>query len=765
MLHARTAQALIFSVILLSSSEASAQLKASPYANGLSQPLEFVQDPLSPHVQYVVEKTGAIRVVIDGQVQETPFLDLSDQISSESERGLLGLAFAPDYASSGRFFVNFTDINGDTVVARFVRSDNPLVADPGSRFDLRWGGPDGQRIIVQPAANHNGGHLAFGPDGYLYIGMGDGGGGGDPENYAQNPDSLLGKMLRIDVNVGDENEDGYVVPGDNPFLDGSALPEIWAFGFRNPWKFSFDTGGPAGPGSNGMIIGDVGQSAWEEIDFEPFGAGGRNYGWRRFEGFHDYEPETGMGPGPLAFPIFEYDRDSGHSITGGFVYRGTALGSQYVGRYFYADFIFRRVWSIALIYDQNGEAVAQDLREHTEDLSMPPGNITSMGVDAAGELYLVFYGGEVWKIGKDAPGPGPGEPASFTLTIAVSGNGSVFAPGIACGVQGSACATSLPQGLTLGLDVAPAADSQFLSWSGDADCADGVVTMTAARNCQANFSGGGGPPPPPPPPSGSARLTITKPTGGTVLGPGLECGTQGNACIGDFPAGIVIGLEIATDAGSTFTGWSAECPNGVVTLTANRTCSPTFSGGGGPPPPPPPPPPSGLARLTVTKPTGGTIFGPGITCGTQGNACIVDYPAGVVLGLEQAADAGSSFTGWSAQCPNGIVTLTADRTCAPTFSGSGPPPPPPPPPSGERQLTIIATAGGSVLGPALACGDAGGSCTVNFPAGIQIGLDIVVSPGFTFLGWSGAGCGPVVTLDVNRTCTATFGPGAPESEN
>lgn len=165
-------------------------------------------------------------------------------------------------------------------------------------------------------------------------------------------------------------------------------------------------------------------------------------------------------------------------------------------------------------------------------------------------------------------------------------------------------------------------------------------------------------------------------------------------------------------------------------------------------------------------PTGGTIFGPGIACGTQGAACVVDYPVGIVLGLEQAAAPGSTFSGWSAQCPNGIVTLTADRTCAPTFSGGGgPPPPPPPPASGERQLTIIATPGGSVLAPAIACGDAGGSCTVSFQAGIQIGLDIVVSPGFTFLGWSGAGCGPVVTLDVNRTCTAVFGPGVPESEN
>jgi hypothetical protein len=233
--------------------------------------------------------------------------------------------------------------------------------------------------------------MSFGPDGFLYIGMGDGGSGNDPDARAQNPSELLGKMLRIDVNVSDAHPTGFDIPPDNPFRAGPA-PEIWAFGLRNPWRFSFDDPGLGGTGA--MVIGDVGQSAREEIDYEPAGRGGRNYGWRNREG--TLENVTTLPPAflPLTNPIFEYDRTVGRSITGGYVYRGTALGAAYRGRYFYADFITGRVWSLALtIHPGTAEATASDVREHTADLGGAPlvASLSSWGVDAAGELYLVNY--------------------------------------------------------------------------------------------------------------------------------------------------------------------------------------------------------------------------------------------------------------------------------------------------------------------------------------------------------------------------------------
>src|SRR5260221_8167894 len=234
-MHKRWAALIVLGVLF--SSDAHAQLRTRVYASGFSQPLGFVQDPTDRSVQYVIQQSGRIRAVRDGVVQAADFLNLTGSISSGGERGLLGLAFAPNYATSGRLYVNFTNPNGDTVVARFLRSSNPLVADAASRFDLRLGG---QTVVVQPYSNHNGGNLVFGPDGFLYIGLGDGGSGNDPENRAQDPTTLLGKMLRIDVNVPDGDPAGYRVPADNPFVNGSpiaALGEIWAFGLRNPWRY------------------------------------------------------------------------------------------------------------------------------------------------------------------------------------------------------------------------------------------------------------------------------------------------------------------------------------------------------------------------------------------------------------------------------------------------------------------------------------------------------------------------------------------------
>jgi glucose/arabinose dehydrogenase len=410
-----SATAISIAAVVLAATPVTAQESLRPlvYVSGLASPVAFVQDPTNPAVQFVVEQGGRIRVVQSGTVQATDFLDLRGVISSGGERGLLGMALTPDYASSGRFFVDFTNAAGDTVVARFVRdSSNPLTASASSRFDLRW--PNGLRYISQPYTNHNAGNLAFGPDGYLYIGLGDGGSANDPENRAQNPAELLGKMLRIDVNVADADPTGYVVPSSNPFVSGGpagVLKEIWSFGLRNPWRYSFDL--PSRGGTGALIIADVGQGAWEEVDYEPAGRGGRNYGWRNREGAHDNVNVTSIAPAyaPLVDPVHEYSHSVGQSITGGFVYRGTVLPSTYRGRYFFADYVQGRVWSMALTIDPlTGEASASAPTDHTTELggSSVLGNISSFGLDSRGEIYVVNHtGGSIVRITTNAPRPSP----------------------------------------------------------------------------------------------------------------------------------------------------------------------------------------------------------------------------------------------------------------------------------------------------------------------------------------------------------------------
>ena len=378
---------------------AQAPLRLRTYASGFTNPLAFVQDPADRMVQFVVEQGGRIRVVRNGTVLDTDFLDLRSAVVAGGEQGLLGLAFPPD-PSSPRFFVNFTDRSGNTVVARFRRSaGNPLVADPASRFDLRWS--TGLAFVRQPFANHNGGHLAFGPDGFLYVGLGDGGSGDDPDHRAQDRTELLGKMLRINVNVADSHPAGYEVPADNPFVTApSTRPEIWDFGLRNPWRYTFDD--PSRGGTGALVIGDVGQNRIEEIDYEPRGRGGRNYGWRNREGAHDYVTSRPPAFTPLVDPIFEYDHSVGTSITGGYVYRGSGLGTEYQGRYFFADFVRGRVWSTAITIDPGtGEGRASGLLEHTSELGGTGllGNVSSFGIDADGELYIVSYSrGTIFKL-------------------------------------------------------------------------------------------------------------------------------------------------------------------------------------------------------------------------------------------------------------------------------------------------------------------------------------------------------------------------------
>jgi glucose/arabinose dehydrogenase len=386
-------------LLSLFASAAAAQLRAQVVASGLSNPVAFVVDPGDPSTFYVVEQRGTIRTVRANTVAPAFFLDLRSSVASGGERGLLGMAFPPDAVASRRFYVNFTNVNGDTVVSRFTRRADGQV-DPDSRFDLVWG--DGRRFIAQPFANHNGGHLAFGPDGHLYIGLGDGGSGGDPMHLAQHPNTLLGKMLRIDVNVPDHDPRGYRIPEDNPFLDRDplpALPEIWAFGLRNPWRYSFDDWTRGGTGA--LVIADVGQNAREEINWEPRGRGGRNYGWRLREGRANFDTRQSAAYLPLTEPIHDYPRSEGMSITGGFVYRGSALHAMFNGRYFYADFVAGRVYTIGLHLDDRQEASADDQLELTTLLggTQELGTISSFGVDAEGELYIVSYThGRVLKI-------------------------------------------------------------------------------------------------------------------------------------------------------------------------------------------------------------------------------------------------------------------------------------------------------------------------------------------------------------------------------
>ena len=292
-------------VFVLGSSSALAQLASELVASGLVLPVEVVQDPTQPNVQFIVEQGGRIRVVRNDQLEPVDFLDLTSIVISGGERGLLGLAFAPDYAVSRRFFVNYTrQPDGHTVIARYRRSaTDPLRADPSSRFDLVW--PTGNRFIAQPFENHNAGDLQFGSDGYLYIPLGDGGSGNDPEHRAQNPQELLGKILRINTAVLDGDPEGYDVPPDNPFVgQAGVLPEIWDFGTRNPFRATIDQIDRGGTGA--LVFADVGQNAWEEVDYEPFRAGGRNYGWRNREGAHDNVTDRPPAFLPLVDPIVEY---------------------------------------------------------------------------------------------------------------------------------------------------------------------------------------------------------------------------------------------------------------------------------------------------------------------------------------------------------------------------------------------------------------------------------------------------------------------------
>ena len=377
-----------FPVILLAGCGGSRPVEPAPatavlreVATGLDFPL-FLTAPAGDAARlFVVEKTGRIRVVKNGALLPQPFLDLSGRVSRGTEQGLLGLAFHPQYAANGRFVVNYTNSAGDTRVSVFRVTANPDVADPSSEQVIF--------AVDQPFANHNGGMVVFGPDGKLYLGLGDGGSGGDPNGNGQNKGVLLGKILRMDLSGAGQLS----VPADNPFVgQAGARPEIWSYGLRNPWRFSFDRS------TGDLYIGDVGQNAREEVDLSLAAAGGGrglNYGWNIVEGIACYDPPTGCNRTGLTPPVLDYDHGSGCSVIGGYVYRGQAIPALR-GRYFYADYCGGWVRSFL--------AEGTTATEQRDWPSLRPGGlVTSFGEDAAGELYVMISSGKVFRIVQAGP--------------------------------------------------------------------------------------------------------------------------------------------------------------------------------------------------------------------------------------------------------------------------------------------------------------------------------------------------------------------------
>lgn len=340
----------------------------SPVVDGFKRPLDLQHAGDSR--LFVVEQAGRIWVIADGQRQDPPFLDLHSRVGSDgNEQGLLGLAFHPRFAENGRFYVNYTDLSGDTVIAQFSVSPASGNADPASERRLL--------TIDQPYANHNGGGLAIGPDGYLYIGTGDGGSGGDPLGNGQSLNTLLGKILRLDVDGGEP----YAIPPSNPFAgSGEVYPEIWAFGLRNPWRFAFD------PATGDLYIGDVGQGDWEEINYQPSASsGGENYGWSVREGAHSFEGDAAPD---MVDPVAEYGHDQGCSVTGGVVVRDPAL-PEWNGVYLYGDYCSGRVWGLL----PGGDSGWQSQLLFDTDF-----NLTAFGQDAAGSVYVIDHRGGVYRL-------------------------------------------------------------------------------------------------------------------------------------------------------------------------------------------------------------------------------------------------------------------------------------------------------------------------------------------------------------------------------
>lgn len=361
--------AILLLMIIFPFSAFSQQIGIEEFASGFTSPVEIVNAKDSR--LFVVQQNGIIRILQpDGSINAEHFLNISGKITNSGEMGLLGLAFHPQYAANGYFFVYYNNTTGNITVARYrVSTANPDLADPASELVLL--------NIPKPFANHNGGSIHFGPDGYLWISTGDGGSGGDPQNNAQNRNSLLGKILRIDVNSGNP----YSIPAGNPFVDGDGADEIWAYGLRNAWKFSFDTT------SGNVWIADVGQNAFEEINSVPASQGGENYGWRCYEGNTAYNTAGCASSATMTFPVAVYNHSNSRcSVTGGYVYRGNSFAALQ-GRYIFTDYCTPQIG----ILTDNQEILWLDV--------FTGNNFSTFGEDVNKELYVAAINtGKIFRI-------------------------------------------------------------------------------------------------------------------------------------------------------------------------------------------------------------------------------------------------------------------------------------------------------------------------------------------------------------------------------
>ena len=571
---------------------------------------------------FVVEQAGRILIHDGTAVLPSPFLDVSALVSCCGEQGLLGLAFHPHFVANGFFYVDYTNTAGDTVIARYQVSADPNVADPSSAQILL--------TIPQPFSNHNGGQLAFGPDGFLYVGMGDGGGGGDPGNRAQNLGELLGKILRIDV----DGASPYAIPATNPFRNTSgARPEIWAYGLRNPWRFSFNRR------TGDLFIADVGQNHIEEVNFQSAAsAGGENYGWRRMEGTLCYDPSSECNDGTLTLPILEYDHSQGCSITGGYRYRGARF-PQLVGRYFYGDFCSGRIWG----------ATESDQAWSSTALTDTPPYITSFGEDEGGELYVVHYGG-----GSDGALQRVVELSqSFLLTVNRTGAGTgtvVSAPaGIACG---NVCSRTFGAGAVVTLTATPRAGSIFTGWSDGGCSGTGPCTVTVAGATAVRAAFGV--------PTFTLSVTRSGAGSGTIrsASDGIGCPVT---CAAAYPPGSTVTLTAEADLGSVFGGWSgAGCAGSstcAVTLDADTMVTATFLL-------------QDFALAVTTAGPGSVSSNPaGISCDPT---CRAAFAPGTTVTLTATAAAGATFSGWGGTCAGTTalcpVMMTAARSVTATFT-------------------------------------------------------------------------------------------------
>jgi glucose/arabinose dehydrogenase len=379
---------LYFLIALCSVTGFSQTIGIQSFATGFSSPVEIAN--AGDDRLFVVQQTGIIKILNANQTTNpSAFLNISSLLSTGGERGLLGLAFHPNYATNGYFYVNYTNTSGSTVIARYsVSTANANLANSGSAMIML--------TIAQPFSNHNGGTLRFGPDGYLYIGMGDGGSGGDPGNRAQNKNVLLGKMLRIDV----DSDTPYGIPSTNPYASTDGSDEIWAIGMRNPWKFSFDTV------DGNLWIADVGQENVEEINKVAVGDGGYNFGWRCYEGNSPYETTGCAAQNTMTFPFTTYSSAGGSgncSITGGYVYRGTTYPN-FVGKYFFADYCSDKIGMVS------------DTGTIAYSATLTGGGFTTFGINSSNDLFIASQGnGVVYKVIDTSLGVDEVNKTAFTI--------------------------------------------------------------------------------------------------------------------------------------------------------------------------------------------------------------------------------------------------------------------------------------------------------------------------------------------------------------